>query len=116
MTGHFRRAAPAREETLAQPGDPGRQLTLVVSKLDFCVLERAGALSTLSEIVEMTSTGSLAADARLLHRSGIAEVRRVVDDTPAAERHQPHRPRRGDAALRRRRPAGGRPPPLATNS
>ena len=62
-----------------------------------------------------TSTGSLAADARLLHRPGIAEVRRVVDDTPAAERHQPHRPRRGDAALRRRRPAGGRPPPLATN-
>ena len=40
-------------ETLAQPGDPGAELELVLIELDFCLLERGGTRATLNETAEL---------------------------------------------------------------
>lgn len=43
-------------ETLAEPGDAGAHLALVVLEPDFCVLDRAGTRAALSETDEMDDT------------------------------------------------------------
>ena len=43
-------------ETLAEPGDAGVHLALVVLEPDFCILDRAGTRAALSETDEMDET------------------------------------------------------------
>jgi hypothetical protein len=49
-------------ETLAEPGDAGVHLALVVLKPDFCVLDRAGTRAALSETDEMDELEERAPD------------------------------------------------------
>jgi hypothetical protein len=46
-------ARRAAGETLASPGDPLAQLSVVVLALDFCVLERTGTRATLDDTAEL---------------------------------------------------------------
>ena len=89
-------------ETLAEPGDAGVHLALVVLEPDFCVLDRAGTRAALSETDEMDDFHN----SRSVGARDAARVLEVVHSEHEISGHSCYRsPRQGGAGTWRSRGA-----------